>query len=367
MKHKFFLACTGGILTAALVAICIPSVYTNLVDIGTEVNKGANRVVADFMESPKEKETKEAEESTADFTFSSEKETQEASEAPETESVAEETAEVEAEETAEMQTEESSTEETKETNKNRETSAPETKKQQESQEITVHEVSDVMYTTTSLKVRKGPGMDQECIGFLDAGAKVERTGYVTGWSRISYQGRDGYVGTGYLITEAVMETSVSESSTVSVKKSAKTESGKTSDGADSTWLPSGAMGCFTSSSLGINVALYYTDADGAAQKIVNQSGCAAYMMFGSQTLIAGNYQELGKITNAVPGQTTASIKTQYEIQEFICTKVGKGTNITTDLLDESGKSISTLNGNGLCIYTSNSSGRDIYYSFWQPR
>ena len=332
MKHKFFLACTGGILTAALVAICIPSVYTNLVDIGTE---------------------KEAEESTADFTFSSEEETQEASEAPETESVAEETAEVEAEDTAEMQTEESSTEETK--------------KQQESQEITVHEVSDVMYTSTSLKVRKGPGMDHECIGFLDAGAKVERTGYVTGWSRISYQGRDGYVGTGYLITEAVMETSVSESFTVSVKKSAKTESGKTSDGADSTWLPSGAMGCFTSSSLGINVALYYTDEDGAAQKIVNQSGCAAYMMFGSQTLIAGNYQELGKITNAVPGQTTASIKTQYEIQEFICTKVGKGTNITTDLLDESGKSISTLNGNGLCIYTSNSSGRDIYYSFWQPR
>lgn len=129
----------------------------------------------------------------------------------------------------------------------------------------------------------------------------------------------------------------------------------------------GMPGRFTVPSLGIDVALFEASPYSGSQDIVDAKDSAAIMPFGVQTLIADhNYQGFEAIKSAVPDKTLAYINDGQTVEVYICTKIGVGENITTNLLDESGNFISCQNPGGVCIYTCHFLKNKITYTFWQP-
>ena len=69
--------------------------------------------------------------------------------------------------------------------------------------FTVEEMSATMYATDAVNVRSGPSVDYDRIGGLQAGDVANVTGRAsTGWYRVDYNGKVGYVSSAYLTTEA---------------------------------------------------------------------------------------------------------------------------------------------------------------------
>lgn len=65
------------------------------------------------------------------------------------------------------------------------------------------EVSETVYTTREVNLRKGPGTDKAIVGRIPEGTELVRTAVTeTGWSKVSYNGETGYVSGDYLSTEA---------------------------------------------------------------------------------------------------------------------------------------------------------------------
>ena len=61
------------------------------------------------------------------------------------------------------------------------------------------QVDEVVYATTAVNVRKGPGMSYSVISYLTYGQAVQRTGVGSnGWSRVIYNGKEAYVSSKYL-------------------------------------------------------------------------------------------------------------------------------------------------------------------------
>ena len=75
-------------------------------------------------------------------------------------------------------------------------------KKKDKNDFSVEEMSGTMYATISLNIRSGPSTDFDRIGALNEGEAVEVTGRAsTGWYRISYNGKTGYVSNVYMSTE----------------------------------------------------------------------------------------------------------------------------------------------------------------------
>ena len=76
-----------------------------------------------------------------------------------------------------------------------------------------------MYSTTSLNVRSGPSADYDKLGSLKTGQQVKVTGKTeqTGWYRIEYNGKTGYVSGKYLQDEPVTEAATQETTKASRK------------------------------------------------------------------------------------------------------------------------------------------------------
>ena len=69
--------------------------------------------------------------------------------------------------------------------------------------LTVTELNKTMYVKSTVNVRSGPAKEYEKIGSLSAGKEVKVTGQSdqTGWYRIDYNGKVGYVSDSYLQSE----------------------------------------------------------------------------------------------------------------------------------------------------------------------
>ena len=75
---------------------------------------------------------------------------------------------------------------------------------EEAPAFTVTELSAVKYAKQSVNVRKGPSSDYEKLGGLSMNQKVTVTGQAdTGWFRIDYNGKEGYVSDKYLSNQKV--------------------------------------------------------------------------------------------------------------------------------------------------------------------
>ncbi len=75
---------------------------------------------------------------------------------------------------------------------------------EEAPAFTVTELSAVKYAKQSVNVRKGPSSDYEKLGGLSMNQKVTVTGQAdTGWFRIDYNGKEGYVSDKYLSDQKV--------------------------------------------------------------------------------------------------------------------------------------------------------------------
>lgn len=81
---------------------------------------------------------------------------------------------------------------------------PETQIPEDTVDVTFTETDEVVYATTNVNVRSGPGMSYERIGMLTYGQSIVRTGVGdNGWSRVLYQGRTAYMYSLYLSTESM--------------------------------------------------------------------------------------------------------------------------------------------------------------------
>lgn len=75
-------------------------------------------------------------------------------------------------------------------------------------DVTFTETNEVVYATTNVNVRSGPGVSYERIGMLTYGQSIVRTGLGdNGWSRVLYQGRTAYMSSMYLSTESMSKDS----------------------------------------------------------------------------------------------------------------------------------------------------------------
>ena len=79
---------------------------------------------------------------------------------------------------------------------------------------TYTELSQTMYAKSSVNVRKGPEVSHERLGGLSKAEAVEVTGKCneTGWYRIKFKGKEGFVSESYLVSEKP-ETTVTQSTT----------------------------------------------------------------------------------------------------------------------------------------------------------
>lgn len=65
-------------------------------------------------------------------------------------------------------------------------------------EYTVTAADDTVVVTGAVNVRKGPGTGYDILGVAQTGTELKRTGTVDGWSRVIYNGVEGYAFDGYL-------------------------------------------------------------------------------------------------------------------------------------------------------------------------
>lgn len=68
-------------------------------------------------------------------------------------------------------------------------------------------VSDTVVVRSSAHIRSGPGTDNSSLGIVAAGTELERTGVSGDWSRVKYNGQEGYISNN-LITEKGAEGTV---------------------------------------------------------------------------------------------------------------------------------------------------------------
>lgn len=63
----------------------------------------------------------------------------------------------------------------------------------------------VYVTGNNVNVRKAPSSSGEILGRLSKGVSLKRTGLGNGWSRVSYESKEGYIASEYLSTEPAKE------------------------------------------------------------------------------------------------------------------------------------------------------------------
>ena len=83
--------------------------------------------------------------------------------------------------------------------------------------LTVTTLDKTMYAKSSVNVRSGPSTDYDKIGSLTSGKAVKVTGQSdqTGWYRIEYSGKEGYVSNNYLQSEPLPEPETTTNAPVS--------------------------------------------------------------------------------------------------------------------------------------------------------
>lgn len=68
--------------------------------------------------------------------------------------------------------------------------------------VTFTTVDEIVYATTAVNIRTGPGMDYQILTTMERGESIRRTGVGdNGWSRVLYRGEEAYMYTQFLSTK----------------------------------------------------------------------------------------------------------------------------------------------------------------------
>ena len=183
-----------------IVAIC--ALCLAVMSCGKQEDSATDSTTKQMEAAVEDKTTKEVNETSSEELTSTEEVAATTTETPTTTTEAQETT-----------TEETTTvAETVTTTKEQTTSQQET-----TTAISVTDMNKTMYSTTSLNVRSGPSADYDKLGSLKTGQQVKVTGKTeqTGWYRIEYNGKTGYVSGKYLQDEPVTEAATQETTKAS--------------------------------------------------------------------------------------------------------------------------------------------------------
>ena len=71
----------------------------------------------------------------------------------------------------------------------------------EASQAAFQDVEEKVYTTARVNLRREPSLEAEVITVLSQNLPLERTGVSEAWSRVSWNGEEGYVSSSYLTTE----------------------------------------------------------------------------------------------------------------------------------------------------------------------
>ena len=120
------------------------------------------------------------------------------------------------------------------------TTTVETNKSSHISKQTIKKLNKTMYATTAVNVRNKPSSKSKKLGTLRFAQKVKVTGQDkdTGWYRITYKGKVGYVSGAYLSTSKPSSGSTSRPSSGSTSKPSSGSTSKPSTGKPSTSKPS---------------------------------------------------------------------------------------------------------------------------------
>ena len=134
---------------------------------------------------------------------------------------------------------------------------------QNSKNSRIKKLNKVMYATTVVNVRNKPSSKGKKLGTLRFSQKVKVTGQDknTGWYRITYKGKVGYVSGSYLSTSKPSSGSTSKPST-SKPSTSKPSNGGSSSSKPSTSKPSTSKPSKPSTSKPSNDSMYETDCAG---------------------------------------------------------------------------------------------------------
>ena len=122
--------------------------------------------------------------------------------------------------------------------------------------------------------------------------------------------------------------------------------------------------------VGIDVALFQTSvSDISQQKAYADAPDSGIWMQKGNTIIFGDHASEGfdGIADVVPGVTMCYLQIGSEVNPFLCLQKGTGHNLRSDLVDEEGNTlIDTEEYSMLCYACADSTGRNIYYAYWEP-
>ena len=152
------------------------------------------------------------------------------------------------------------------------TTTVETNKSSHISKQTIKKLNKTMYATTAVNVRNKPSSKGKKLGTLRFAQKVKVTGQDknTGWYRITYKGKIGYVSGSYLSTSKPSSGSTSKPSSGSTSK--PSNGGSTSK--PSTGKPSTSKPSKPSTSKPSNDSMYETDcATGADDWLSGKADC----------------------------------------------------------------------------------------------
>ena len=128
------------------------------------------------------------------------------------------------------------------------------------------------------------------------------------------------------------------------------------------------IGRLYSNTLKLNTALYDTRTFSGVDKqlYVDYVDSAAVFYCGTQCTVADHTdQGFSSIRNAVPNQTIIYIQKGTYTDAYLCTEIGEGHNLGTDLVDANGNSIKTRNDGSLFFYTCNGCWQNVSYAVWK--
>ncbi len=81
---------------------------------------------------------------------------------------------------------------------------------------TAPEIKETVYATTTVNIRDAASTDGSVIGQLSKGSSIVRTSEADGWSKVSYDGKTGYIKSTYLTTTKPTTTTTTSTSSSSV-------------------------------------------------------------------------------------------------------------------------------------------------------
>lgn len=132
----------------------------------------------------------------------------------------------------------------------------------------------------------------------------------------------------------------------------------------------GMIGRFYIPDVEINVALFNVNNTDYNTRLAYADAEDSGLWFTDRNMVViGDhaYQGFDASKDVVPGETLCYVQAGADITAYVCAGKGRGTNITSALLDEDGNRLRDRKGYSFMTYCcADTTGKEIYYTLWIP-